>query len=347
MQRKPTMSDVARLAGVGTMTVSRVLNRTARVSSETEERVRDAIKKLHYRPNELARAFRGQRSRSIGLLVPYLFDPFFATCAHAASVVAREHGYSVITATTDEDPETEYGEIEQMLQRHVEGLLIIPAQTQSSRLTRTLFGRTPVVFFDRPGVDDSLDSVLVENTEGARKMVEHLVGHGHRKISFMSMNRSLFTMEARYQGYSEAMRQAGLVEDVSFNCATAEDAEREVASRIKAAAGEPVAFFTANNLTTRSVFGALVHLGVKIPAEAAIAAFDDSELSELTSPPISVVRQPSYRLGESAARLLCERIEAEEEEHAACLKVLPVEIVLRRSCGCKGRHAAQVPLKPR
>lgn len=347
MQRKPTMSDVARLAGVGTMTVSRVLNRTARVSSETEERVRDAIKKLHYRPNELARAFRGQRSRSIGLLVPYLFDPFFATCAHAASVVAREHGYSVITATTDEDPETEYGEIEQMLQRHVEGLLIIPAQTQSSRLTRTLFGRTPVVFFDRPGVDDSLDSVLVENTEGARKMVEHLVGHGHRKISFMSMNRSLFTMEARYQGYSEAMRQAGLVEDVSFNCATAEDAEREVASRIKAAAGEPVAFFTANNLTTRSVFGALVHLGVKIPAEAAIAAFDDSELSELTSPPISVVRQPSYRLGESAARLLFERIGAEEEEHPASHQVLPVEIVLRRSCGCKGRHAAQAPLKPR
>jgi len=333
VQRKPTMSDVARLAGVGTMTVSRVLNRTARVSEETEQRVQEAIKELNYRPNELARAFRGQKSRSIGLIVPYLYDPFFATCAHAASLVAREHGYSVITATTDENPETEAAEIEQMLQRHVEGMLIIPAKAQNESLNRSLFGRTPVVFFDRPGLD-LFDSVLVENTNGARRMVDHLLGHGYKKISLMSMNRGLFTLEARHQGYREAMLAAGLEEDACYNCATADQARAEVAARIEAAKGEPIAFFTANNLATRSVFASLIELGVSIPDEAAIVAFDDSELSALTSPPISVVRQPSQKLGESAARLLFERIENPPTSAEASHQVLPVEILLRRSCGC-------------
>src|ERR1700677_256561 len=112
------MSDVARLAGVGTMTVSRVLSGTVPVSKETTRRVQTAVEQLQYRPNELARAFRGQKSRSIGLIIPYLYDPFFANCAHAVTTVAKEHGYSVIITTSNEDPNTEYAEVERMLERH-------------------------------------------------------------------------------------------------------------------------------------------------------------------------------------------------------------------------------------
>ena len=164
--RKPTMSDVARLAGVGTMTVSRVLSGTVRVSAETTQRVQTAIDQLKYRPNELARAFRGQRSHSIGLIIPYLYDPFFANCAHAVTAVAKEHGYSVIITTSGEDPDTEYAEAEHMLERHVDGLVVIPSKFRQTRLSRALFGKTPVVAFDRPVPDPSIDVVLVQNRPG-------------------------------------------------------------------------------------------------------------------------------------------------------------------------------------
>src|SRR6201986_2692128 len=135
MERKPTMNDVARIAGVGTMTVSRVLNGSANVAEDTAKRVYRAIEKLGYRPNEMARALRSLKSRTIGLIVPYLYDPFFAACAHAVNIVAREHGYSVILTTSNEDPATEFAEAQFMLQRHVEGLLLIPADIRRSRVS--------------------------------------------------------------------------------------------------------------------------------------------------------------------------------------------------------------------
>jgi len=336
LHQKPTMSDVARLAGVGTMTVSRVLSGTVRVSADTARRVQAAIDQLNYRPNELARAFRGQRSRSIGLILPYLYDPFFATCAHAVTTVAKEHGYSVIMTTSDEDPDTEYVEAEQMLQRHVEGLAIIPARLRKSRLTRALFGKTPVVAFDRPTGDPSLDVVLVQNTSGSRLIVEHLIEHGHKRIGFMGLSRTLFTIDARFLGYRRALRAAGLTEDAFFGCESQENTLRTIDAKLKGS-NPPTAFFASNNLATRYVFAALLHLGVKVPGEVALVGFDDFDLAELTSSPLTVVRQPAAEMGRVAANLLFDRIARGEAQEKGAKIVLPVEIVLRRSCGCKHR----------
>src|ERR1700761_2208978 len=121
------MQDVARLAGVGLMTVSRVLNKSAPVSEQVQQRVLRAVAQLNYRPNEAARSLRHGRSRSIGLIVPNFHDPFFAVCAHAITVVANEQAYSVTVTTSNDDPEMEYKVAVSMLLRHVEGLLIIPA----------------------------------------------------------------------------------------------------------------------------------------------------------------------------------------------------------------------------
>jgi len=336
VHKKSTMTDVARLAGVGTMTVSRVLNGTARVSAETARRVQAAIKQLEYRPNELARAFRGQRSRTIGLILPYLYDPFFANCAHAVTCVAREHGYSVITTTTDESPETEYIEAERMLQRHVEGLVVIPAIYRKSRLTRTLFGKTPVVFFDRPVADASLDVVLVQNTSGSRHIVRHLIEHGHKRIGFMGLSRSLFTINARFLGYRQALKEAGLKEDSFFGCESQDDTLHAVQARLRGS-NRLTALFTSNNLATRYVLAALLHLGVKVPGDVALVGFDDSDLAELMSPPLTVVRQPAQEMGRVATGLLFDRIARGELRQAGSRIVLPVEIVLRRSCGCRHR----------
>jgi LacI family transcriptional regulator len=334
--RKPTMSDVARLAGVGTMTVSRVLNGTVHVTEETAQRVQTAIGQLQYRPNELARAFRGHRSRSIGFILPYLYDPFFASCAHAVTTVAKEHGYSVIITTSNEDPDTEYVEVEQMLRWNVDGMVLIPARFRRSRLTRALFGKTPVVAFDRPVIDPAFDVVLVQNTAGAHRMVEHLIGHGHKRIGFMSLSRDLFTINARFLGYRRAMRDADLKEDAFFGCDSQQDTLQAIKDKLHGP-NPPTAFFASNTLATRYVLAALFNLGVKMPSDLAFAGFDDFDLADLISPPLTVVRQPTQEMGRVATNLLFDRIERGELPQTGNRTVLPVEIVLRRSCGCKHR----------
>jgi LacI family transcriptional regulator len=335
-QRKPTMSDVAHLAGVGTMTVSRVINGTAHVSEETAAVVQAAIAQLKYRPNELARAFRGQRSRSIGLIIPYLYDSFFANCAHAVTTVARERGYSVIITTSNEDPDIEYAEVEQMLQWNVDGMVIIPARFRQSRLTRSLFGKTPVVTFDRPVSDPAFDVVLVQNTAGSRRIVEHLIEHGHKRIGFMGLPRHLFTINARFLGYRHALQDAGLEEDVFFGCESQENTHRIIEEKLHGPKA-PTAFFASNTLATHHVLASLQNLGVKMPNDLAMVGFDDFDLSDLTSPPLTVVRQPTQEMGRVATNQLFDRIARGELPQTGNRIVLPVEIVLRRSCGCKYR----------
>jgi LacI family transcriptional regulator len=330
------MSDVARLAGVGTMTVSRVLSGAVPVSAETAQRVQTAIEQLKYRPNELARAFRGQRSKTIGLIIPYLYDPFFANCAHAVTTVAKEHGYSVIITTSNEDPDTEYAEAEQMLQRHVDGLVVIPAHRRQSRLTRALFGKTPVVTFDRPVSDPALDVVLVQNTAGSRRIIQHLIEHGHQRIAFMGLSRNLFTINARFLGYRRALQDAGLQEDGFFGCESQEDTLLAVKEKLRGT-NPPTGIFTSNTLATRYVLRALLNLGIKIPNDIAFVGFDDFDMAEFTSPPLTVVRQPAQEMGRVATGLLFDRIARDELPQTGNRIVLPVEIVLRRSCGCKHR----------
>ena len=330
------MSDVARLAGVGTMTVSRVLSGTVPVSAETAKRVHTAIDQLQYRPNELARAFRGQKSRTIGLIIPYLYDPFFANCAHVVTTVAKEHGYSVIITTSNEDPDTEYAEAEQMLQRHVDGLVAIPARIRESRISRSLFGKTPVVIFDRPVSDPALDVVLVQNSAGSRRAVQHLIEHGHERIAFMGLSRNLYTINTRFLGYRRALQDAGLQEDAFFGCDSEQNTLRVIEEKLRGS-NSPTAIFTSNTLATRYVLSALVHLGVKMPNDIAFVGFDDFDMAEFTSPSLTVVRQPALEMGRVATSLLFDRIARGEIPQTGNRIVLPVEIVLRRSCGCKHR----------
>lgn len=336
INRKATMSDVARLAGVGAMTVSRFLSGAVPVSEETAKRVQIAIEQLKYRPNELARAFRGQKSRSVGVIIPYLYDPFFATCAHAITTVARSNGYSVLITTSNEDTDTEYDEAEQMLQRHVDGLVVLPARYRQTRLTRSLFGKTPVVIFDCPIPDESFDTVLVQNTIGSHKIVQHLIGHGHKRIVFMGLSRSIFTINARFLGYRRALQEAGLEEDAFFGCQSQEDTLKALKERMQSSK-PPTAVFASNTLATRYVMSALFHMGKRIPADVAFAGFDDFDGAELTSSPLTVIRQPAQEMGRVAANLLFERISRGELPTIGTKVTLPVEMVIRRSCGCKHR----------
>jgi len=337
MQRKPTMNDVARMANVGTMTVSRVLNGSEHVSDETAARVRQAVAQLGYHPNEMARALRNFKSRTIGLLLPNLHDPFYATCAHALNMVAQEHDYTVLLTLTNDDSAHEYTEAQRMMQRRVEGLVVIPANSDRCRLGEAEFREIPVVTLDRPlsgnGADE-VDSVVTENEIGARLITEHLLHvHGLKRILFLGHRPGLYTMERRCEGYASAMRAAEAHTRTNFSC-TSQAATTQILENALKGEDCPQAIFSANNLTTRLILSALLRLRIRVPGEIALVGFDDLELGDLLHPALTVVRQPAEGLGQTAGRMLFAKLRKHTPLGHGSQVVLPVELLIRHSCGC-------------
>jgi LacI family transcriptional regulator len=342
MQRNATMADVAKLAGVGTMTVSRLLSGSVTVSEATAKRIHKAIERLNYQPNEVARALRGLKTKTIGIIVPYLYDPFFANCAHAIATVAKEHGYSVIVTTSAEDAAIEEREVVEMMRRHVEGMVIIPATQGNSYLHRREFEDCRIVTLDRPAPDARFDSVLVQNKSGAHQAVEHLLQHGHTAIACVGLSKRLYTMGLRYRGYRSALANAELKAEPYVDCSSPETVAPTLAKLLDRP-HPPTAIFCLNNLTMRYTLLALNELGVSIPGGVAIVGFDDFELAEILSPTLTVVRQPSSELGRVAANVLFENLPKEPTAEGGKEIVLPVELVIRRSCGCRLRGTRVVP----
>jgi LacI family transcriptional regulator len=335
------MADVAKLAGVGKMTVSRLLSGSAHVSKETADRVHRAIRMLNYQPNELARSLRSVHSKTIAVILPYLYDPFFATCAHAISTVANQNGYSVLITTSDENPEVEQRQASQMLRRRIDGMVIIPAPHDDDYLRGDVFSRVPIVTLDRPVPNSRFDSVVVNNRAGAKTAVEHLIGHGHRQIAFLGLRQSLFTMQERYAGYRDALVDAGIRPDAYVECHSQEDTVTTVQALL-AGSKAPTALFAGNNLTMRYLLHALNVLQVQVPGQIALAGFDDFDIADVLQPALTVVRQPVYQIGEMAAKLLFQRIARGEFPAKGNRVVLPLELVVRRSCGCSATSAAIV-----
>ncbi len=338
------MADVAQLAGVGKMTVSRFLSGSANVSKATADRVQRAIRMLNYQPNELARSLRSVHSKTIALILPYLYDPFFAMCAHAISTVATEHGYSVLITTSDEKTEIERKQASLMLRRRIDGMIIIPAPHSEEYLRDEVFSQVHIVTLDRPAPDLRFDSVVVNNRAGARAGVTHLIEHGHRKIAFFGLNKGLFTFNARYSGYKEAMTKAGLTPESYIDCVSQEHAITAVHSLLTDA-DPPTALFAGNNLTMRYMLHALAVLKIDVPGKIALAGFDDFDIADVLQPALTVVRQPVYQIGETGANLLFERIARGQFPTKGHRVVLPLELVIRRSCGCHA-PSAETKAKP-
>jgi LacI family transcriptional regulator len=330
------MSDVARLAGVSTMTVSRVLNENVSVTEDTRKRVMAAVEKLQYRRNEIARSLREQTSRQIGILVPNLYDPFFAICAHAISLVAKEHHYSVVISTTDEDPRTESDEASRMMRRNVDGLIVIPAIPQKGQLglRAAEFEHLPIVALDRPIEGSKCDRVLVQNKHGAQAGVSHLIALGHKHIGFFGLARPLYTLRMRQQGYEAAMKGAGLRLNIS-HVSDAPEATLAALRKALASSTPPTALFGSNNLVTRHLLHSMFALGLHAPDSIALVGFDDFETADVMRPGITVVRQPVESLGRLAAEILFTRLAKRGNEPAPKRIMLPVELVVRGSCGAK------------
>lgn len=348
----PTIADVARESGVGTMTVSRVINGGKLVKNVTAARVRAAIDKLGYEPNEAARILKGQSARIIGLIVPDLADTFFSICAHAVQEMAAKNGYLTLLLASERDRDSEAKELAMMKSRNVAGILIVPSSSGCIGHLKELQARgIPVVILDRtfPGLTAS--EVMVENREGASKAVNHLLDHGHSSILCVGYDSQFNSVGQRIEGYESAMLTAGLKPQFLV-LGESSLIGPQVVKRLRSPK-PPTALFTLNNVTTINVLSTLQREKIQIPGEVAIIGFDDFDLASLLAVPLTAVRQPAAELGRSATRLLLDGIRSRHSGlgSASTRVVLPIELVIRRSCGCEairkfGGNGTASPVRP-
>jgi LacI family transcriptional regulator len=316
------------------MTVSRTINGHPYVSEATAKKVRAAIRKLEYRPNHAARMLTGQLSRSIGLIVPDIADTFFSVVIHAVQETARESGYLVWLAASNEVPAIEAAQVEMMTHQPVDGILLVPVDPGNDYLKPLAGGSLPIVTIDRPIEVAKTDSVGVENKAGARMAVEHLIQHGYKRIVCLAANSHLLTIKERIAGFRESMQRAKLPRDEEEVQLFSLESAKAALSMLFSSRNRPQALFTANNASTIWVIEALKEMNIEMGKDVALVGFDDVDFYTLITPPITTVRQPAAELGSISARLLLQRIKG-EFKGPSLRTVLPVTMVLRESCGCE------------
>lgn len=335
----PTMADVARSAGVSVATVSHVLNGTRPVLPQTRQAVLDAIDELGYTPNTLARSLVTSRTRSIGLAVSAISNPYFTEILQGVEAAALQEGYSLLIADPHDDPAHERRVVQLLHERRVDGLIVAPSARPDDLVAYLTRHAVPTVLLDRavptpPDAAPRFDQVCAENAEPTARLVTHLAGLGHRRIGLIAGLPGLSTTRERISGYRDGLAAAALPYDerlvVHGDSATG-GAERATADLLSLAAA-PTALVSANNAMTIGALRALRSRGLAVPGDIALCCFDDFAWADLFSPRLTAIAQPSRELGATAVRVLLERL-ARPERPARTVR-LPCSFVHRTSCGC-------------
>ena len=327
-----TIVDVASLAGVSTSTVSHVLNDTRHVEPETRARVMTAVRATGYRRDALARSMRRTRTDSIGLVISDAGEPAFADMVHGVEEAAAQLGLSLLLANSAEDPARELSAVEALLDRRVDGLIIARAAGSTAGLLgRIREEKKPLVLLDRLTNLD-VDQVGVNNHSAMAALVDHLTTGGHRRILLVSGDLRVSSLRERYDGFHTAMRERGFEVPVGLLCEgtiTAASTFERVGKLLDSSAEQPTAILACSTLLAAGALRAVQHKGLHVPGNMAFAAFDGFTYSDLFEPQITTVRQPAFRLGESAVDLLMRRL----GNPSAPTKILRLdsEIEFRRS----------------
>lgn len=324
------MLDVAASAGVSLKTVSRVINGEPGVSDELIERVNHAVAELDYRHNLAASNLRrGVRSQTVGVLLHDLRNEFAAALLRAIDDRARPLGIAILASSLDDNQEREQALVRDLVTRRVDGLVLMPASADQSYLESELRAGLAVVAVDRPAHDVEVDTVVVDNAEGARAATAHLVEEGHRRIACLTDRASLWTAQQRRAGYEAAMSAAGAPVDESLivqDLPTSEAAANAVATLLSMP-DPPTAIFAARNELTVGALRALRARGME--REVAMVGFDELPLADLVSPAVSVVAQDVAGLGAATADLLFERMNGLQNEPRTV--VIPTRLLIRES----------------
>jgi LacI family transcriptional regulator len=305
----PTIREVAALAKVSPMSVSRALRDREGVSRETRELVLAAARTLGYRPNEVARSLRpGQKTGMIGLVVTNLANPFYSRLALGVESIAAKHGMRVLLTNTNEDEQRERDVVSDLASRRVDGMIVVPAGFGHAHLEPGV----PVVLAARPPSGIEADCVLVDDFGGAREATTRLLAQGHRRIAFLGNPPAVYTGAERFRGFCAALQETGVELDerhVKRAQQDAESAERAALDLLELA-DPPTAVFAANNRNTVGVLRAIHRTGKHL----AVGGFDDFELADMLDVPLTIVAYDADEVGRHAARLLLDRLDADPDD---------------------------------
>ncbi len=334
MKNPPSLIDVARRAKVHISTVSRTINQTGKIGSDTQARVLRVMRDMGYKPNRVARRLRARdvSTHLLGLIIPNIQNPFFADLARGVEDVAYRHNFAVLLCNYDEDPAKERFYLDVMQAESVDGIILPPVHETDPAVLQAVQHGTPVVCVDRSLARGSLDKVEIDNHIGALQAVEHIISRGHRRIGIIGGPTDSSTGRERLAGFKDAHARAGLAvksEFVRFGDYK-EESGRRLAAELLDLTDPPTALFVCNGLMTAGALEEIAARELKIPKQIAIVGFDELPLASVFNPPLTVVSQPAYEVGKCAAELLLKRIE-ESQRPPTSLKLLP-KLIVRKSC---------------
>jgi LacI family transcriptional regulator len=341
VRSSPTIFDVAAAAGVSKATAARALGGYGAVSPAVRERVAAAAERLGYRRNSVARSMITGRSHTIGLVMADIENPFFARVARGIADVAHASGYEVLLVNSDEDPATERASVRVLYEKRVDGLIVAPASAdEGAHLAEIAALGTPVVLIDRatPGIE--ADAVVVDNEVAAARAIEHLVGLGHRRIALLTSQGLIHTNQMRLAGYLDGLRTAGLPIDDELVRMAEYRREAAVAETIAVLSiDDPAtAIFTTDNLMSLGAVEGTQRAGRRVPEDVSLIGFDDLDWTTIVRPPLTVVAQPLYELGRTAAERLIARINGDDSPPTQY--TLATTFIVRESTGPVAQPAA-------
>ncbi|HTM48742.1 MAG TPA: LacI family DNA-binding transcriptional regulator [Bryobacteraceae bacterium] len=346
------LKQVAERAGVSTATVSNVLAGIARVSERTRQRVLAAVRELDYHPDLIAQSLRTRSTKTLGMIIPDIANPFFPQLVRGAEDAAWEERYLVITFNTDEQRERERSALALMRSRRVDGLLVIvsPLEDGRNEILQAAKSGMPIVALDRKLEGAGMDLVLVDNRMAARRAVEEMMRSGGRRIAFIGGPESLENARERRQGYEDALRKAGVGIDPDLIAPGDyhRDSGYRQTERLLALPAPPDAIFAANGMMAIGVMDALSELPLTRTRQLVIGHFDD--LASAPPAPWSTVTvsQPAYELGFQGAKLLLDRIAGRGDRQRVEIRLQATVKVRRRDTGGgnPGPGGKKKPVKP-
>jgi len=327
-----TIKDIAKIVGVSKSTVSRALGEYGYVSEKTKMKVLEVADNIGYKPNYIARSMKTGYTQTIGLVVTDIENPFFSRLASGINNAVKPKGYNLIIADTNENIEEEYRAIEVLAHKQIDGLIIVPSRKFDYKNIKLLMNcKFPTVLADRIVNSVNFDSICVTNIESTYEAVSHLIQNGYRKIGFLGDSFKISSNAERLEGYKKALINAGIKYDkdlVREGSYTIESGYDEAMSLLSGS-NKVTAIFTSNNFMTIGLLKVLKEIKINVPEQLGIVSFDDMNWLELIKPSITAVAQPIYKLGQTAARQLLARIEADNSPVQDIR--LPTKLIVRDS----------------
>jgi LacI family fructose operon transcriptional repressor len=328
-----SIRDVAQECGVSTATVSRALAGKQHIREEVRQRVLEAAQRLDYRPNRAARNLRSNQSSTIGLIVSDIQNPFFTSICRAVEDTALKAGFAVFLCNTDEDPEKEALYLRHLSEENVAGIIFAPTGRMAGDFKKMSDLSMPLVVIDRPIGKDVADTVVIDNSAAACDLTEHLISHHRTQIAGIFGAKSQ-TGEERRKGFQLALQKNGLTErkDLLRSVPPREEEGYKAVCELLALPDPPDAILTTNGLLGLGAYRALMESRKKFPEEVSFATFDEAPWVSLVKPSVTVLEQPTYEIGSTAAGLLLLRIE--DPKRSIRQVELKHNLVIRHSCGC-------------